>query len=132
MICPVCGGDELLPERMHLMPYEWLGYETMLEFSGQLCPICGEIIMSRGACGAIEKQSEAFREKMREKIPSAHEVQFLRKGLKLSLKEAGHLFGVGEEAFARYESGEERAPLALFQLLWLLNKHPRLLVEIRR
>ena len=103
MICPICGGDELLSERLHLFPYEWFGHETMLEARGELCPVCGEMVLAKGSPDLLEAQSRAFRKKVREEIPLPEDVASMR----------------------------ERLALTLFQLLWLLDKYPRLTRELR-
>ena len=34
-------------------------------------------------------------------------------------------------AFSRYEKGRAKPPLALVKLLWVLNRHPNLLKELK-
>jgi Antitoxin component of bacterial toxin-antitoxin system, MqsA len=40
-------------------------------------------------------------------------------------------FGVGVNAFSRYENGKTKPPLALVKLLKMLDRHPDLLAEVR-
>ena len=56
----------------------------------------------------------------------------VRRKLKLDQREAARLFGGGVNAFSRYETGKTRPPLALVQLLRLLDRHPELLEEMRQ
>jgi HTH-type transcriptional regulator/antitoxin MqsA len=55
----------------------------------------------------------------------------VRKKLALDQREAAALFGGGVNAFSRYENGKTKPPLALVQLLKLLDKHPDLLGEVK-
>jgi DNA-binding transcriptional regulator YiaG len=55
----------------------------------------------------------------------------IRKKLNLDQREAAELFGGGVNAFSRYENGRTKPPLALIQLLRLLDRHPDLLNEVR-
>jgi HTH-type transcriptional regulator/antitoxin MqsA len=41
------------------------------------------------------------------------------------------MFGGGVNAFSRYEKGRAKPPLALVKLLWVLNRHPNLLKELK-
>jgi len=131
MICPVCGGDELLSERLHLFPYEWFGHETMLEAYGELCPVCGEMVLAKGSPDLLEAQSRAFRKKVREEIPLPEDVASMRERLALTPEKADELFGLEDGSFARYAHGEEKVPFVVFQLLWLLGKYPHLIGELR-
>jgi HTH-type transcriptional regulator/antitoxin MqsA len=56
----------------------------------------------------------------------------VRRKLQLDQREAARLFGGGVNAFSRYETGKTRPPLALVQLLRLLDRHPELLAEVRQ
>ena len=58
-------------------------------------------------------------------------VRRLRKKLKLTQREAGRLFKVGEKAFDKYERGLVEPSGPTLQLLKLLDKHPELLDELR-
>jgi HTH-type transcriptional regulator/antitoxin MqsA len=55
----------------------------------------------------------------------------VRKKLDLDQREAAEIFGGGVNAFARYENGKTKLPLALVKLLKLLDRHPDLLSEVR-
>ncbi len=46
-------------------------------------------------------------------------------------REAAELFGGGVNAFSRYENGKTKPPLALVKLFKLLDRHPKLLDEVR-
>ena len=50
--------------------------------------------------------------------------------LKLSQRQAGHLFKVGENAFDKYERGLVAPSGPTIQLMHLLDKHPNLVDEL--
>ena len=54
----------------------------------------------------------------------------VRKRFDLGQREAARLFGGGVNAFSRYETRLTKPPLALVRLFQVLDKHPKLLVEI--
>jgi HTH-type transcriptional regulator/antitoxin MqsA len=55
----------------------------------------------------------------------------VRKKLQLDQREAAEIFGGGINAFSRYENGKTKPPLALVQLLRVLDRHPELLDEVK-
>jgi len=55
----------------------------------------------------------------------------VRKKLALDQREAAAIFGGGPNAFSRYENGKTKPPLALVKLLMVLDRHPKLLDEVR-
>lgn len=131
MICPVCGGAELLPNRTKLTPFEWLGHDTMLEGQGDLCPLCGEMVLSHEGSESLERQMLEFKQKVRQEISSPEAICEVRKKLGLTQKQAGELFGGGVNAFSRYERGCITPPLALVQLFRILDRQPELLDILR-
>ena len=130
MICPVCGGAEMVPNSRRLMPFHWHGRETMLECEGDLCPMCGEILLTAESSTSLDKQLRDFKSAAKEDF--AGYVRFIRRKLGLSQKDAGELFGGGVNAFSRYELGKASPPLSLLVLFRLLETHPGLLEEIRQ
>ena len=131
MKCPVCGGAELHPNKIQLIPYEWLGYETMVEGHGDLCPVCGEMVLSQEGCDSLEKQMDDFKKRVREELSSPEYIEAVRRKLGLNQREAGEIFGGGVNAFSRYELGKSKPPLSLLQLFRLLDKNPELINELR-
>lgn len=55
----------------------------------------------------------------------------VRKKLALDQREAAEIFCGGVNAFSRYENGKTKPPLPLVKLLWVLDRHPELLTELR-
>lgn len=131
MKCPVCGGAELIPDRVQLIPYEWLGHETMLEGHGDLCPMCGEMLLSYEGSDSLEQQMRDFRQKVKLELAFSEYIGSVRKKLGLSQKQAGELFGGGVNAFSRYELGKVNPPLSLVQLFRILDRQPELLDVLR-
>jgi HTH-type transcriptional regulator/antitoxin MqsA len=64
-------------------------------------------------------------------IPAPATIRRLRARLKLSQREAGALFKVGENAFDKYERGLIEPSGPTVQLMTLLEKHPELVDELR-
>ncbi|RWH78437.1 MAG: type II toxin-antitoxin system MqsA family antitoxin [Mesorhizobium sp.] len=64
-------------------------------------------------------------------VPAPATIRRVRTKLKLSQREAGSLFKVGENAFDKYERGLIEPSGPTIQLMTLLEKHPELLDELR-
>jgi HTH-type transcriptional regulator/antitoxin MqsA len=65
-------------------------------------------------------------------LPSPATIREIRAKLKLSQREAGELFKVGENAFDKYERGLVEPSGPTTQLMKLLSKHPELVDELRK
>ncbi|MER8404547.1 type II toxin-antitoxin system MqsA family antitoxin [Mesorhizobium sp. M1307] len=77
---------------------------------------------------------DAARRILKEKIdgvPAPATIRRVRTKLKLSQREAGSLFKVGENAFDKYERGLIEPSGPTIQLMTLLEKHPELVDELR-
>lgn len=130
MKCPVCGGAELVPNTRKLVPFEWRGHETMIECTGDGCPVCGEVLLTDEGDRLFDEQVSAFKKSVSNDYPAY--IRLVRDKLGLTQKEAGEMFGGGVNAFSRYELGKVSPPLSLLVLFQLLERHPQLLAEIRR
>lgn len=64
-------------------------------------------------------------------IPTPATIRRLRTKLKLSQRQAGALFKVGENAFDKYERGLIEPSGPTVQLMALLEKHPDLVAELK-
>lgn len=64
-------------------------------------------------------------------IPTPATIRRLRTRLKLSQRQAGALFKVGENAFDKYERGLIEPSGPTVQLMALLEKHPDLVAELK-
>ncbi len=79
---------------------------------------------------ATDQALRTLKEKV-EGIPSPATIRRVRARLKLSQREAGHLFRVGENAFDKYERGLVEPSGPTSQLLRLLDRHPELIEDLR-
>jgi HTH-type transcriptional regulator / antitoxin MqsA len=66
-----------------------------------------------------------------EGIPPPADIRRLRKKLKLTQRDAGALFRVGENAFNKYERGIVQPSGPTVQLMKLLDRHPELIEDLR-
>ena len=64
-------------------------------------------------------------------VPSPATIRRVRAKLKLSQREAGALFKVGERAFDKYERGLVEPSGPTSQLIKMLDRHPKLVDELR-
>ncbi|MBZ9737310.1 type II toxin-antitoxin system MqsA family antitoxin [Mesorhizobium sp. CA18] len=64
-------------------------------------------------------------------VPAPATIRRMRTKLRLSQREAGSLFKVGENAFDKYERGLIEPSGPTIQLMTLLEKHPELVDELR-
>jgi HTH-type transcriptional regulator/antitoxin MqsA len=79
---------------------------------------------------AVDAALRALKEKI-DGVPAPATIRRMRTKLKLSQREAGSLFKVGENAFDKYERGLIEPSGPTIQLMTLLEKHPELLDELR-
>lgn len=67
-----------------------------------------------------------------EGVPSPTTIRRVRAKLRLSQREAGVLFKVGENAFDKYERGLVEPSGPTIQLMKLLDRHPDLVDDLRQ
>jgi HTH-type transcriptional regulator/antitoxin MqsA len=79
---------------------------------------------------AVDAALRLLKEKI-DGVPAPATIRRMRTKLKLSQREAGSLFKVGENAFDKYERGLIEPSGPTIQLMALLEKHPELLDELR-
>ena len=114
------------------MPYTYKGETTTIQaVTGDYCPACAEVITSEAESRRIMAAILAFNKEVNAATTDPAYIQNVRKKLHLDQRQAAELFGGGVNAFSRYETGRAKPPLALVQLLKLLDKHPDLLAELR-
>jgi HTH-type transcriptional regulator / antitoxin MqsA len=78
----------------------------------------------------VDEALRDLKEKM-EGVPSPATIRRVRAKLRLSQREAGTLFKVGENAFDKYERGLVEPSGPTIQLITLLDRHPDLVDELR-
>lgn len=130
MKCPVCGAAELVRDTRDL-PYTYKGESTtVVAVAGDWCPACAEVVLERDSGDRYAQSTAAFRRQVNAATIDPGYIAQVRKKLALDQRQAAELFGGGVNAFSRYETGRTRPPLALVQLLRLLDRHPHLLQEM--
>ena len=131
MKCPVCGAAELIHDTRDL-PYTYKGETTTIPaVTADFCPACDESITDMPETERVMREMQAFNKQVNATIVDPAFISSVRKKLDLGQREAAEIFGGGINAFSRYENGKTKPPLALIQLLKLLDRHPDLLREVR-
>jgi HTH-type transcriptional regulator / antitoxin MqsA len=132
MLCPSCGFDGL-ELRTRGVTYRYRGRATVVpDVTGHVCTHCDEMVLSVAESRRVNAQMRAFNADVNaEGRVDPSYISTVRRKLALGQREASVLFGGGTNAFSRYETGKTRPPLALVQLLRLLDRHPELLRELR-
>lgn len=132
MKCVSCGEAELVHDTRDV-PYTYKGETTIIPaVTGDFCPACGESIHDEKESDRLSAAMLQFNKEINGSIVDPAFISNTRKKLKLDQREAAELFGGGTNAFSRYETGKTKPPLALVQLLKLLDRHPELIHEINK
>jgi len=130
MNCPKCSSAEMeTGSRPILYTYEG-EVTTIPAVKGDFCPACGEVVLDADESLRISELMIEFGTRVNELIVSPDFIARVRNKLGLDQRQAGEVFGGGERAFTRYESGKARPPLTLVKLLKILDLHPEFLAEI--
>ncbi len=81
----------------------------------------------------LHVSSEALRglKERIDRVPTPESIRRVRTKLKLSQREAGAVFRVGENAFDKYERGLIEPGGPTIQLMKVLDRHPGLVKELR-
>ena len=131
MLCPQCGGAEMVCGEKDV-PYSWRGKKTVLrQIKALHCPKCGESVMDRQESAAYLAKVVEFKKTVINDTVEPTYIVNVRKKLALSQREAGKIFGGGDNAFYRYEAGKSQPHPSTVKLLKLLDIHPELLAKIR-
>ena len=131
MKCPACGKAELVAATRHL-PYSYKGQSTTIKkIKGLFCSACHEAVLDAKNGDRFAAELRAFQTQVNAQYVDPHYIAKVRKKLALDQREAAAIFGGGVNAFSRYETGRTKPPLALIKLLQLLERHPKLLNELR-
>lgn len=132
MKCPSCGAARLSRKSRDL-PYTYKGETTVIpNVTGDYCPACGEGVLDSEESARVSAMALAFNKQVNASRVDPAFIVKVRKKLELDQKQASELFGGGVNAFSRYETGKTKPPLALVQLLKLLDRHPEQIEELRR
>lgn len=131
MKCVSCGAAELVHDTRDV-PYTYKGETTIIPaVTGDFCPACGESIHDEKESERLSTSMLEFNKEINGSIVDPAFISNTRKKLKLDQREAAEIFGGGTNAFSRYETGKTKPPIALVQLLKLLDSHPDLIHEIK-
>lgn len=128
MISPVTG--ETLTRGVRPFTVSYKGESAILDLPGYYPSGDGEGVLVGGDMQAVDAALRKLKEKI-DGIPTPEAIRRLRTKLKLSQRQAGQLFKVGENAFDKYERGLVEPSGPTVQLMHLLDKHPQLVDELR-
>jgi HTH-type transcriptional regulator/antitoxin MqsA len=126
--CPFCK-DGFLERKIIDDTYTYKNQNITVKQSGEFCNCCEEGILNGNDLKSTEKELNDFHAKV-DGLLMSNEIKQIRKKLKLTQKQAATIFGGGANAFGRYERGEAKPVLAVYNLLKILDKHPKQLTEI--
>ena len=130
-VCPNCGAAALVKKTRNL-PYTYKGESTVIpKVRGDVCTACDEGVLDLDEAARVSAAMMAFNREVNASAVDPGFITTVRKKLRLGQREAAEIFGGGVNAFSRYENGKTRPPVALVKLLKLLERHPRMLEEIR-
>jgi HTH-type transcriptional regulator/antitoxin MqsA len=131
MNCPICGAGSVVHETRDL-PFTYKGQTTTIrDIEGDYCDECNDAVFTREAGDRYGAAIQAFIKQVNASAGAPEFIRAVRKKLDLDQRQAGALFGGGDNAFSRYETGKTTPPVSLVKLLALLDRHPELLTEIR-
>lgn len=129
--CPECGASSPVHDTRDV-PYMYKGQQTVIpQVAGYHCTSCGEVTLDKEEVDRYGDLVAAFQRQVNSQAVDPVYILTVRRKLGLGQREAGEIFGGGDNAFSRYENGKTRPPVALVKLLRLLNNHPELLAEVR-
>jgi putative zinc finger/helix-turn-helix YgiT family protein len=120
MRCPTCKKEDSFPPWKGMLPV--MGIE--LEYRGQRCTSCGEILIKLSEHGRQERV--AAEQLVARGIRSGDEFKFVRKVAGLRANEVADMFGVRKETVSRWERGEVAIPRTAAYALGELFEHPKL------
>ena len=106
------------------------GESVTVDLPGYYPPSGGESVHVGEDMIVVDAARRLLKEKI-DGVPAPATIRRVRTKLKLSQREAGSLFKVGENAFDKYERGLIEPSGPTIQLMTLLEKHPELLDELR-
>ena len=129
-MCPACGTRKALVSfRGESFPAQ-VGdaTENVTDLSGDRCGACEEVFLDSASAQRFSDAGDALVLKLRK--AEGEKLRKARVALGLSQTEAGILAGGGHNGFSRYESGSAVPVPAVWNLLYLLEKHPQLASEL--
>ncbi|MBZ9881797.1 type II toxin-antitoxin system MqsA family antitoxin [Mesorhizobium sp. CA10] len=128
MASPETG--ETLTRGVRPFAVTYKGESMTVDLPGYYPASDGESVHIGDDMAAVDAALRILKEKI-DGVPAPETIRRMRAKLKLSQREAGSLFKVGENAFDKYERGLIEPSGPTIQLMTLLEKHPELLDELR-
>jgi HTH-type transcriptional regulator / antitoxin MqsA len=128
MISPETG--EPLTRGVRPFSVTYKGESMVVDLPGYYPVSGGEGVHVGDDMTPVDAALRVLKEKI-DGVPAPATIRRMRTKLKLSQREAGSLFKVGENAFDKYERGLIEPSGPTIQLMTLLEKHPELLDELR-
>jgi len=128
MVSPETG--ERLTRGVRPFTVAYKGEETTVDLPGYYPAGDGDGVHVGNDMSAVDEALRTLKEKV-DGVPAPATIRRVRAKLKLSQREAGALFKVGENAFDKYERGLIEPSGPTIQLMTLLERHPELLDELR-
>jgi HTH-type transcriptional regulator / antitoxin MqsA len=130
MICPVCGGAELLHDTRDI-PFVYKHHSTLLlAVEADFCSACHESITDNAMTERVMADMHTFSTAVDAALAESGFIASVRRKLGLDQQQAATVFGGSASAFSRYENGKTKPPVALVKLFKILERHPHLLSEI--
>jgi HTH-type transcriptional regulator / antitoxin MqsA len=128
MVSPETGE----PLFRDIRPFEitYKGHSIMVDLPGYYPVGDGESVHV-GDDMAVTDQALRILKERADGLPSPATIRRVRTKLKLSQREAGNLFKVGESAFDKYERGLIEPSGPTIQLIKVLDRHPELVDDLR-
>lgn len=131
MKCVSCGKAEMVRDVRDLL-YTYKGQTTTIpSVTGDFCTACNESLHDATESKRVNTLMLTFNKQVNSSLVDPAFISNIRQKLNLGQHEAADIFGGGPNAFSRYENGKTTPPLALVQLLRLLNRHPELIDELK-
>lgn len=119
--CDACGEGQLHPKTT----WDDVEYKTQhgkIRHHYSVCDVCGSELAN--AQQMLENKRELIRfRKQVDNIPLGNQIAAMRKRLKLTIAQAGKLFGGGPVAFCKYEHDDILPDEAMSNLLYLAINH---------
>jgi HTH-type transcriptional regulator/antitoxin MqsA len=128
MIAPETGEVLTRSERPFVVSYK--GESITVDLPGYYPAGDGDGVHMGDDMRVVDHALRTLKERI-DGIPSPATIRRVRAKMKLSQREAGALFKVGENAFDKYERGLVEPSGPTSQLLRILDRHPEIVDELR-
>ena len=128
MVAPETG--EILTRDVRPFTVTYKGQSIIVDLPGYYPTSNNEGVLIGDDMVAADEALRILKERT-DGLPTPATIKRIRAKLKLSQREAGALFKVGENAFDKYERGLITPSGPTVQLIKMLDRHPELVDELR-